>query len=59
MMEPNPKLNAQGWEITSPVANKVKLPLMIGILAGEFLMGTSDDNIKLLQLKESDWAYEW
>jgi hypothetical protein len=32
---------------------------MIGIRAGEFLTGTSDDNIKLLQLKESDWAYEW
>jgi formylglycine-generating enzyme required for sulfatase activity len=26
---------------------------------GEFLMGTSHENIKLLQLKESDWAYEW
>ena len=32
---------------------------MIEIPAGEFLMGTSDDNIKLLQLRESDWAYEW
>jgi formylglycine-generating enzyme required for sulfatase activity len=32
---------------------------MVDVPAGDFLMGTSDDNIKLLQLKESDWAYEW
>jgi formylglycine-generating enzyme required for sulfatase activity len=59
MKEPNPKLNAEGWEITPVVSNKVKLPLMIDVPAGEFLIGTSDENIKLLQLKESAWAYEW
>src|SRR5678815_3363992 len=59
MTSPNPKLNAEGWEVTPPVSDKVKLPAMIEIPAGEFLMGTSDENIKLLQLRESDWAYEW
>jgi formylglycine-generating enzyme required for sulfatase activity len=54
-----PKLNAEGWEIVPPASNKVKLPAMVQIPAGEFLMGTSDQDIKLLQLKESDWAYEW
>ena len=53
------KLNAEGWEVTPPAPNKTKLPAMIEIPEGEFLIGTSDDNIKLLQLKESDWAYEW
>lgn len=55
----NPKLNAEGWEITPETSNKVKIPSMIEVQAGEFLMGTSNENIKLLQLKESDWAYEW
>ena len=54
-----PKLNAEGWEITPVSTDKTKIPPMIEVPAGEFLMGTSDDNIKLLQLKESDWAYEW
>jgi formylglycine-generating enzyme required for sulfatase activity len=54
-----PKLNAEGWEITPASVDKAKSPPMIQVPAGEFLMGTSDDNIKLLQLKESDWAYEW
>jgi toxoflavin biosynthesis protein ToxD len=55
----NPKLNAEGWEITSETSNVVKIPSMIEVPAGEFLMGTSNENVKLLQLKESDWAYEW
>jgi toxoflavin biosynthesis protein ToxD len=55
----NPKLNAEGWEITPETSNQVKIPSMIGISKGQFLMGTSNENIKLLQLKESDWAYEW
>jgi toxoflavin biosynthesis protein ToxD len=55
----NPKLNAEGWEVTPETSNQVKLPLMVEIPKGEFLMGTSEENIKLLQLKESDWAYEW
>lgn len=59
MTGPNPKLNAEGWEISSATSSKVKPPLMIEVPAGEFLMGTSDENIQLLQLKESDWAYEW
>ena len=59
MKNSNSKLNAEGWETIPQVFNKVKAPVMIDIPAGEFLMGTSDENIKLLQLKESDWAYEW
>jgi toxoflavin biosynthesis protein ToxD len=59
MTDPNPKLNAEGWEGTPPVSDKVKPPAMIEIPASEFLMGTSDENIKLLQLRESDWAYKW
>ena len=53
------KLNAEGWEVNPPPSNRVKPPLMIEIPGGKFLMGTSDDDIKMLQLKESDWAYEW
>lgn len=41
------------------IASKYRLPLMIKIPAGLFLMGTSDDDIKHLQLRESDWAYDW
>jgi len=59
MTSQNQKLNAEGWEVTTPASNKLKPPVMIEIPAGEFLMGTSEDNIKMLQLKESDWAYEW
>lgn len=58
-MSAKSKLNAEGWEVTPSDTYEVKPPLMIEVPAGEFLMGTSDDNIKLLQLKESDWAYEW
>src|SRR5690242_19353276 len=54
-----PKLNAEGWEISSSDSNKIKIPAMVEVPEGEFMMGTSDENIKLLQLKESDWAYEW
>ncbi|MDL1909835.1 formylglycine-generating enzyme family protein [Chloroflexi bacterium CFX6] len=59
MTSPNPKLNAEGWEIVPRAVHTIKMPVMIEIPAGEFLMGTSDENITLLQLKESDWAYEW
>lgn len=54
-----PKMNAEGWEVTPRVSDKVSPPIMIEIPSGEFLLGTSEDNIKLLQLRESDWAYEW
>ncbi len=37
----------------------VRIPVMIRIPAGAFLMGTSNEDIKRLQLKESDWAYDW
>ncbi len=47
----------QNW--AKAAANRVRLPIMIPIPAGEFLMGTSDEDIKRLQVKESDWAYEW
>ena len=59
MTGPTPKFNAEGWEVTPATSTKTKPPTMVGIKEGEFLMGTSDDNVKLLQLKESDWAYEW
>ncbi len=55
----NPKLNAEGWEVVPKSPHKIKPPSLIEIPAGEFLMGTSDNDIKLLQIKESDWAYEW
>jgi hypothetical protein len=51
-MAPNPKINAEGWEVTPSVSNKVKLPVMIDVPVGHFLMGKSDENIKLLQPKE-------
>jgi len=59
MTDSNPKLNAEGWEIVPKSPHKINLPTLIAIPAGKFLMGTSEDDIKLLQLKESDWAYEW
>jgi formylglycine-generating enzyme required for sulfatase activity len=59
MENSGPKLNAEGWEIIPATPHKAKTPLLLKIPAGNFLMGTSDDNIKQLQLKESDWAYEW
>lgn len=38
---------------------RIKLPVMIPVLSGEFLMGTSGEDIQRLQLKEADWAYDW
>lgn len=38
---------------------QVKVPNMIKVSGGEFLMGTGDEDVKHLQLKEADWAYEW
>ena len=59
MTNSGPKLNAEGWEVTPTPPHKTKPPAMISIPAGSCLLGTSEDNIKQLQLKESDWAYEW
>jgi toxoflavin biosynthesis protein ToxD len=59
MEDSGPKLNAEGWEIVPTAPHRIKPPVMIEVPAGEFLMGTSDDNIQQLQLRESDWAYEW
>lgn len=59
MAEAGSNLNAEGWEVTPKLPHTIKTPTMISIPAGKFLMGTSDDNIQQLQLKESDWAYEW
>jgi formylglycine-generating enzyme required for sulfatase activity len=42
-----------------PTTSKIKLPVMITVQGGPFLMGTSDEDITRLQLKESEWAYEW
>ena len=39
--------------------NSTRVPVMTRIPAGSFLMGTSNDDIQRLQLKESDWAYDW
>jgi formylglycine-generating enzyme required for sulfatase activity len=38
---------------------RIRVPNLISIPGGEFLMGTSEDDVKHLQLKESGWAYEW
>jgi formylglycine-generating enzyme required for sulfatase activity len=38
---------------------QAKLPNLISIPGGEFLMGTGNEDVKHLQLNESDWAYEW
>jgi len=42
-----------------PITSLYRLPFTIQVPAGPFLMGTSDDDIKHLQLRESDWAYDW
>jgi toxoflavin biosynthesis protein ToxD len=42
-----------------PATSKIKLPVMITVPGGPFLMGTSDEDIQRLQLKERDWAYDW
>jgi toxoflavin biosynthesis protein ToxD len=39
--------------------NSIKLPTMMPVPEDDFRMGTSDEDIKRLVLKESDWAYEW
>ena len=39
MIGPNPKLNAEGWEVTPAVSNEVRLPTMIEVLAGKFFKG--------------------
>lgn len=38
---------------------RIRIPVMIKIPAGPFLMGTSNAEILHLQLVESDWAYDW
>jgi toxoflavin biosynthesis protein ToxD len=58
MAKSTPTMDEEGWfEKTNDP--KVKQPVMIQIPAGSFLMGTSEDNIKQLQIKESAWAYDW
>ncbi len=42
-----------------PLAVDVRLPNMLPVPGGVFLMGTSDDDIQHLELKQSDWAYDW
>jgi len=51
-------MESEEWSTTPAQAN-IKTPQMIHIPAGPFLMGTSSDDIKRLQLKEKDWAYDW
>jgi formylglycine-generating enzyme required for sulfatase activity len=41
------------------IDNEARLPVMLFVSGGAYLMGTSDDDIKHLQLKQSDWAYDW
>lgn len=43
----------------SSKVDDLALPIMVTIPAGEYLIGTSDENIQYLQLKQSDWAYDW
>ncbi len=38
---------------------KVKPPELILIPEGDFIMGTSDDQIRTLVIQEEDWALEW
>lgn len=38
---------------------RARIPNMIKIPGGDLLMGTGDEDVKHLQLKESEWAYEW
>jgi len=45
--------------LSNDTFRRIKIPIPIGIPGGEFLMGTSVDDVKHLQVKESDWAYEW
>ena len=51
--------NVDKEENSSKSSSKIKTPPMLLVPAGKFLMGTSDDDIKRLQLKESEWAYDW
>lgn len=36
-----------------------KIPALLNIPTSEFLMGTGAEQVKHLQLNQSDWAYEW
>ncbi len=38
---------------------ELKPPTMLPVNGGEFLIGTSNEDIQTLQLKQSDWAYDW
>jgi formylglycine-generating enzyme required for sulfatase activity len=37
----------------------VRMPLMVRVPGGEYVIGTSNDDINKLLLKESEWAYDW
>jgi len=43
----------------SVIPDEVKMPNLLVVQGGDFLVGTSNDDIKHLQLKQSDWAYDW
>jgi toxoflavin biosynthesis protein ToxD len=65
-MTGNPMLSAKKHPIKEalpgsfdPNNSQYRLPFMVPVPACTFLMGTSDDDIKHLQLRESDWAYDW
>ncbi len=51
--------DTDAWDVSPQQAVRIKLPSMISVPTGYFLMGTSDDDIRTMQLKESDWAYDW
>jgi toxoflavin biosynthesis protein ToxD len=60
-MPPKQRGNFRGMESASAPGsspNKLKSPLMITIPAGEFYMGTSEDQIYQL-FNGEDWAQEW
>lgn len=47
------------FEDEKPSRAEAKLPAMLLVTEGQYLIGTSEEDINRLLLKESDWAYDW
>lgn len=58
MMEKRNKRQANDQESSGDVY-QVRSPNLLHIPGNVFLMGTGEEEVKQLQLKESDWAYDW